>query len=46
MFATAERLYNEGKITHKLRWGGDWDSDKVFDDQNFDDLPHFELVSV
>lgn len=28
----------------KLRWGGDWDSDKDTKDQNFNDLPHFELV--
>lgn len=28
----------------KLRWGGDWDSDLDFNDQNFDDLPHFELI--
>ena len=28
----------------KLRWGGDWDSDMDFNDQNFDDLPHFELI--
>lgn len=27
----------------KLRWGGDWDRDADFDDQNFNDLPHFEL---
>ena len=27
-----------------LRWGGDWDSDRVLDDQIFNDLPHFELV--
>jgi peptidoglycan L-alanyl-D-glutamate endopeptidase CwlK len=27
-----------------LRWGGDWDSDLVFDDQRFNDLGHFELV--
>ena len=26
-----------------IRWGGDWDSDNVLDDQTFDDLPHFEL---
>jgi len=30
----------------KLRWGGDWDSDRVFDDSNFRDLPHFELLYV
>lgn len=26
-----------------IRWGGDWDGDRRFNDQNFDDLPHFEL---
>jgi len=30
----------------KIRWGGDWDSDMDFTDQNFDDLPHFELEAV
>jgi peptidoglycan L-alanyl-D-glutamate endopeptidase CwlK len=29
---------------HKVRWGGDWDSDGETQDQNFHDLPHFELV--
>jgi len=43
MFMTSEILYEQGKITHKLRWGGDWDSDKDFEDQSFDDLPHMEL---
>lgn len=28
----------------RLRWGGDWDTDHRFNDQLFDDLPHFELV--
>lgn len=28
----------------KLRWGGDWDSDRDLRDQKFIDLPHFELV--
>lgn len=36
VLATAERL------GIPIRWGGDWDSDKIFTDQNFDDLPHFE----
>lgn len=36
------RVAEELGIT--IRWGGDWDSDKIFDDQNFDDLPHFEVV--
>lgn len=29
---------------YKLRWGGDWDGDRDFSDQTFDDLVHFELV--
>jgi peptidoglycan L-alanyl-D-glutamate endopeptidase CwlK len=44
MFMASEELYKKGKITHKLRWGGDWDSDKDLSDQTFDDLPHFELI--
>jgi len=28
----------------EIRWGGDWDSDDVLDDQTFMDLGHFELV--
>lgn len=28
----------------EIRWGGDWDSDNDLKDQNFYDLPHFELV--
>lgn len=28
----------------KLRWGGDWDRDGDTQDQNFIDLPHFELL--
>jgi len=43
--ATAH-LLAEGKISHTVRWGGDWNSNDLFDDQNFDDLPHFELKKV
>ena len=28
----------------RVRWGGDWDGDKSFSDQNFNDLPHWELL--
>ena len=28
----------------ELRWGGDWDRDYDLDDQDFNDLVHFELV--
>ena len=26
-----------------IRWGGDWDRDTELKDNNFDDLPHFEI---
>lgn len=29
-----------------IRWGGDWNSDRNFTDQTFDDLDHFELVEA
>lgn len=30
-------------LGHDFRWGGNWDEDQIIiDDQNFDDLPHFE----
>lgn len=40
----AQKLKDEGKMTHAIRYGGDWDSDKIIDDQGFKDLVHFELV--
>lgn len=43
VMGTAIRLYAEGKITHLVRWGGDWDQDTEVADNNFDDLVHFEL---
>jgi peptidoglycan LD-endopeptidase CwlK len=43
--AVSEILFSSGKITHKIRWGGNWDMDGVIlIDQSFDDRPHFELV--
>ena len=46
MKMSAQKLLSEGKINHTIRWGGDWDSDDIYTDQNFDDLPHFELKSL
>jgi peptidoglycan LD-endopeptidase CwlK len=40
----ASRLKEEGKMTHAIRWGGDWDGDRNFDKQTFNDLVHFELI--
>lgn len=41
----AEELLEEGEISHRVRWGGDWDMDGVIAlDHNLKDLPHFELI--
>ncbi len=37
-------LKAQGKITHSVRWGGDWDRDTELKDNRFQDLPHFELI--
>jgi peptidoglycan L-alanyl-D-glutamate endopeptidase CwlK len=42
----AELLLLQGKISHKVRWGGDWDMDTETKDNTFNDLVHFELVEV
>lgn len=45
IMSTANRLYEEGRIMYKLRWGGNWDNDgEIITDQNFQDLPHYELI--
>lgn len=45
MCAAAAILLDEGEITHKLRWGANWDMDgEIITDQTFQDLPHFEIV--
>ena len=38
VMATAKQL------NIKIRWGGDWDMDNDVNDQNFNDLVHFELI--
>ncbi len=41
----AEIIRREAKsIDVRLRWGGDWDSDGDRTDQQFHDLPHWELA--
>ncbi len=40
----AKMIFAQGKITHTIRWGGDWDSDTQVKDESFRDLGHFELV--
>jgi peptidoglycan L-alanyl-D-glutamate endopeptidase CwlK len=41
----AGELYSYGEVTHKLRWGANWDGDGILVyDHTLKDLPHFELV--
>ena len=44
VMGVAEMLHAQGMITHRLRYGGDWDMDTEVADNGFDDLVHFELV--
>ena len=48
VLAKAEILRNVGEITHKIRWGGNWDGIKNgvidFSKNTFDDLPHYEII--
>jgi peptidoglycan L-alanyl-D-glutamate endopeptidase CwlK len=39
----AKRLYEEGAVTQKIRWGGDWDRDGNPRNETFRDLVHFEV---
>jgi peptidoglycan L-alanyl-D-glutamate endopeptidase CwlK len=40
----ASRLKYEGRITHDIRYGGDWDGDTMVKDNSFSDTGHFELI--
>ena len=44
VYTISEVLLSEGKISHKVRFGLDWDGDHIYSDQNFNDLPHLELI--
>lgn len=44
--AIAHRLLKNGIIDHKVRWGRNWDGDKEYDDQDFNDYGHFEIIEV
>ena len=44
VMATAKRLKKEKKISHEIRWGGDWDRDLDLKDNKFQDYPHYELL--
>ena len=44
VLGVADRLFAEGKMTHRVRVGEDWDGDHKFNDHRLVDLPHIELV--
>jgi len=47
IYAVGEMLFEQGVVTHHIRWGGNWDDDGVIlIDQSFDDRPHIELVNL
>ena len=39
----ADRLRAEGRISHEITFGGDWDDDTDMHDQNLMDLVHFQI---
>jgi peptidoglycan L-alanyl-D-glutamate endopeptidase CwlK len=39
----AEMLKQQGRITHDIRYGGDWNGDTQVKDNKFSDLVHYEL---
>ena len=42
----AQKLKDEGRMTHSIRWGGSWDGIGILNAPGMlDDLVHFELVS-
>lgn len=44
VLAVADSLYEQGLMTRRVRWGGDWRRDWEPSDNKFDDFPHFELI--
>ena len=41
----AQKLRDEGKITHSIRWGGAWNGlDKLNQGNVLNDLVHFEII--
>lgn len=44
VLGTAKQLRLQGKITHEIKCGADWDMDFDINDQKLNDLVHFEVV--
>jgi len=47
VLGVADQLLRDGIMSHRVRWGGDWNhSSRDLTPQTFDDLVHFELIGV
>lgn len=46
VLGVADMLRLQGKITHSVRWGGDWKMNNLETKNSFPDLNHFELVEA
>lgn len=44
VMAVANRMHEDGLITHVVRWGGDWNGNHDVNDNSFEDTGHFELI--
>lgn len=45
VLGVADQLFSQGKMTHKIRWGGDWAVNYDLNDENgLSDLVHFEII--
>lgn len=45
VITVADDMHKAGEISHRVRWGGNWDMDgTILYDQKFADAPHFELI--
>jgi peptidoglycan L-alanyl-D-glutamate endopeptidase CwlK len=40
----ADILFSKGIITHRIRYGGDWNQNKRVSDDQFGDYVHFEII--
>lgn len=45
VMGVANKMFLNGTIGHRLRWGGDWNRNWNLKDQQLKDLVHFEIVS-
>lgn len=42
--SVAQQLKEQGKMTHSIRWGGNWENTSTMDSEKFFDGAHFELI--